>query len=78
MGAGALRGSPHGRSHNQPRRDASPSPLTRLNESRFDPTGFLEGERRALGERWYRQEYLCSFEDCVAALFAYEDLLAAC
>ncbi|HZZ80266.1 MAG TPA: terminase family protein [Gemmataceae bacterium] len=24
---------------------------------------FLAEERRALGERWYRQEYLCSFED---------------
>jgi hypothetical protein len=24
--------------------------------------GFLAGERRALGESWYRQEYFCSFE----------------
>jgi hypothetical protein len=38
---------------------------------------FLAEERRALGERWYRQEYLCSFEDTVDAVFAYEDILAA-
>jgi hypothetical protein len=39
---------------------------------------FLAEERQALGERWFKQEYLCSFEDAVAALFAYEDLMAAC
>jgi hypothetical protein len=38
---------------------------------------FLREERQALGERWYAQEYCCSFEDTVAALFAYEDLVAA-
>jgi hypothetical protein len=38
---------------------------------------FLAEERRALGERWYRQEYLCSFEDVVDAVFAYEDIQAA-
>jgi hypothetical protein len=38
---------------------------------------FLAEERRALGERWYRQEYLCSFEDTVDAVFAYEDIQAA-
>src|SRR5207244_4416310 len=26
------------------------------------PATFLAEERRALGERWYKQEYLCSFE----------------
>src|SRR5262245_14757128 len=38
---------------------------------------FLSEERQALGERWYRQEYLCSFEDTVGAVFAYEDIQAA-
>src|SRR5262249_19700916 len=38
---------------------------------------FLEEERRALGERWYRQEYLCSFEDTIDAVFAYADIQAA-
>jgi hypothetical protein len=30
---------------------------------------FLAKERKSLGERWYRQEYLCSFEDTVGAVF---------
>jgi hypothetical protein len=38
---------------------------------------FLEEERRALGEKWYNQEYLCSFEDMLGALFAQEDIEAA-
>lgn len=38
---------------------------------------FLDEERRALGERWYRQEYLCSFESTTDAVFAYEDIQAA-
>lgn len=33
---------------------------------------FLEEERRSLGERWYRQEYLCSFEETVDQVFAYD------
>jgi hypothetical protein len=41
------------------------------------PADFLAEERRALGERWFRQEYLCSFEDAVDAVFAYEDVQAA-
>jgi hypothetical protein len=39
---------------------------------------FLADERRALGERWYRQEYECSFEDVVGAFFSAEDIAAAC
>lgn len=31
---------------------------------------FLASEQQALGERWYRQEYLCSFEDAVDAVFS--------
>jgi hypothetical protein len=41
------------------------------------PAEFLAEERRALGERWYRQEFLCSFEDTIDAVFAYEDIQAA-
>ena len=41
------------------------------------PADFLAEERQALGERWFRQEYLCSFEDAVDAVFAYRDVQAA-
>jgi hypothetical protein len=38
---------------------------------------FLANEERALGPRWYRQEYACSFEDAVDAVFAVADIQAA-
>src|SRR5262249_11604679 len=38
---------------------------------------FLAEEKRALGERYYRQEFCCSFEDCVDAVFSYRDIQAA-
>jgi hypothetical protein len=38
---------------------------------------FLAEEEKALGERWYRQEYLCSFEDTVDAVFTHADVMAA-
>jgi hypothetical protein len=38
---------------------------------------FLAEERRALGDRWYRQEYECSFEDTIDAVFSSEDIAAA-
>jgi hypothetical protein len=38
---------------------------------------FLAEERRALGPRWFAQEYLCSFEDTIDAVFANEDIMAA-
>jgi hypothetical protein len=41
------------------------------------PADFLEEERQALGERWFRQEYLCSFEDTIDAVFAHGDIQAA-
>lgn len=41
------------------------------------PPEFLAEEERALGPRWFRQEYLCSFEDTIDQVFAYEDLQAA-
>jgi hypothetical protein len=37
---------------------------------------FLIEERQALGERWYRQEYLCSFEDVIDAVFDPSDVAA--
>jgi hypothetical protein len=39
---------------------------------------FLEEERAALGERWWRQEYFCSFEEVIDAVFSHEDIMAAC
>lgn len=39
--------------------------------------GFLEDERRALGERLWRQEYFCSFEDASGAVFTADDIMAA-
>ena len=30
---------------------------------------FLEEERRTMGERWFRQEYLCEFTDAVSGVF---------
>jgi len=38
---------------------------------------YLAEERRAIGERWFRQEMLCSFEDTVESLFSHEDILAS-
>ncbi len=38
---------------------------------------FLEAERNSLGERWYRQEYLCSFEETTDSVFAQSDIDAA-
>jgi hypothetical protein len=44
--------------------------------TRIDPD-FLAEERRALGERWYRQEYECSFEDTIDAIFLHEHIMAS-
>jgi phage terminase large subunit-like protein len=38
---------------------------------------FLEEEKMSLGERWYRQEYFCSFEDVIDAVFSSDDIAAA-
>lgn len=38
---------------------------------------FLEQERRTLGERWFNQEYLCSFEDDIGAVFSYQTIMNA-
>lgn len=39
---------------------------------------FLEDERRALGPKWFAQEYECSFESSAGAVFDHADILAAC
>ena len=39
--------------------------------------GFLAEERRALGERWYNQEYRCEFSECLDAVFSWADIQAA-
>jgi hypothetical protein len=41
------------------------------------PAEFLAEERRALGDRWYEQEYMCNFADCIDAVFSYADIQAA-
>src|SRR5262249_37313478 len=41
------------------------------------PPEFLEEELKALGERWYRQEYLCSFRETVDSGFTWDDVQAA-
>lgn len=38
---------------------------------------FLAEERRALGDRWYKQEYECDFSEAIDAVFAYHDIEAA-
>lgn len=38
---------------------------------------FLADEERALGRRWYQQEYCCSFEEATDAVFSTDDILAA-
>lgn len=35
---------------------------------------FLEEERISLGERWWLQEYFCSFQDTVGAVFSERDI----
>jgi hypothetical protein len=42
---------------------------------RIDPA-WLKAERRAIGERWFRQEYEGSFESAVDAVFRPEDVRA--
>lgn len=38
---------------------------------------WLEAERQAIGDWWFRQEYLCEFVESVDSVFAYEDIQAA-
>jgi hypothetical protein len=36
---------------------------------------FLREEERSLGARWFRREYMCSFEDVVGAVFTHAEIL---
>lgn len=38
---------------------------------------FLDGERKALGEWWYSQEYECQFRQTTDSVFNYDDVRAA-
>lgn len=40
------------------------------------PADFLAAERRALGDLWFNQEYLCSFEASATSLFGEDDIKA--
>lgn len=40
-------------------------------------TAQLAEERRSMGERWYRQEYECSFEEAIDSVFSQDDINAA-
>ena len=40
----------------------------------MQPPAFLEDERRALGDLWYRQEYCCEFADVIDAVFRMADI----
>jgi hypothetical protein len=41
------------------------------------PQAFLEEERKALGERWYKQEYLCDWSENINGVFSYSSIQAA-
>ena len=41
------------------------------------PARFLEGEKASMGDRWYRQEYLCEFTEANTALFDRDVILRA-
>jgi hypothetical protein len=38
---------------------------------------FLEEERQALGDRWFRQEYFCSWEEALGAVFSHDAIMRA-
>lgn len=43
---------------------------------RIDPS-WLEGQRKILGDRWFNQEFMCSFEETIGQVFATEAVTAA-
>ena len=38
---------------------------------------FLDSERKALGDWWFQQEYMCKFQDAIGSLFSFDDIQAA-
>jgi hypothetical protein len=59
----------------------SQQPWTRIKITALEcpriPPEFLAEEAQSIGERWFRQEYLCSWEDTVDAVFRESDIEAA-
>lgn len=41
------------------------------------PKDWLEVERKAIGDWWFRQEYLCEFVETVDQVFRYDDIMRA-
>jgi hypothetical protein len=41
------------------------------------PADWLEQERRAIGEWWFRQEYMCEFVETTDSVFRYTDIYGA-
>jgi hypothetical protein len=41
------------------------------------PREWLEQERRAIGDWWFRQEYLCEFVETIDQVFSYDDIQRA-
>ncbi len=41
------------------------------------PREWLEQERRAIGDWWYRQEYMCEFVETIDQVFSYDDIQRA-
>ncbi|MCL6472538.1 MAG: hypothetical protein K6T91_06950, partial [Firmicutes bacterium] len=50
--------------------------ITALDCPRISPV-FLEEERQALGDWWFRQEYLCKFVETEDQLFTYDQVMTA-
>ena len=63
----------------QRRGDADPWTRTRVTADRCPriSAAFLDEERVELGDRWFRQEYYCSFEEAADAVFASGTIAAA-
>jgi len=53
----------------------------RITVSAYDcpriPASFLEEERKAMGDWWFAQEYLCEFRDTIDQVFRHEEVMAA-
>ncbi len=41
------------------------------------PRAWLEQERRAIGDWWFRQEYMCEFVETIDQVFSYDDIQRA-
>jgi hypothetical protein len=50
--------------------------MIRADECSRIPRDYLEAERKALGERWFKMEFMCEFADSVEGLFSEDDIRA--